>query len=136
MSKQNLSGDLRGAARARELFSRGEWYLAGKVYCRGMTAQDKVRWTARVLTSLHDGPARFAPVTRTLELASNPDRWGQAYDLFQELRQLRLKLLAEERGAGILALAEKVAKLAYNATSPSAPFDADSAERFAECFGD
>jgi hypothetical protein len=67
-------------------------------------------------------------VRDVLEIALTPVRWSDAHRAFQAVR--KLVLAAEGRAPatpdvdlGILYLAENVAKVAYNASGCSAPFD-------------
>jgi len=55
----------------------------------------------------------------------NPQKWLQAHHLFTEIRKYGLEH-PEYQPAPFLLLAEKIAKITYNATNPSAPFDANS----------
>ena len=75
-----------------------------------------------------------------------PDQWQEAHDAFSAVRQLTL---AGERNPIdglshlLLYVAENTAKVIYNASGSSAPFDKDSgvrlvrwAREFADCLGD
>jgi hypothetical protein len=67
-------------------------------------------------------------VTAVLELAADETRWGEAHDAFQRVRKHALArrendVLHDERVDALLDLAEKTAKVVYNASGSPAPFD-------------
>ena len=86
------------------------------------------------------------PVEDVIELATDPERWKLAHGAFSDVRQLTID--AERGPIGkldhcLLYVAENTAKVIYNASGSSAPFDRDSgawlvrcAKEFADCEND
>ena len=58
-------------------------------------------------------------------IISSESRWKEAHDQFTAIRRLSLKNVSDTKSK-YLFLAEKVAKITYNASGESAPFDSDS----------
>lgn len=61
-------------------------------------------------------------------MAASENRWGEAHDAFQRVRRFLLARRAssdpnDERLDALLDLAEKTAKVVYNASGNLAPFD-------------
>lgn len=86
------------------------------------------------------------PILYVIDLASDPKKWFCAHDAFSAVRHLTLS--AERTPIGkldyyLLYVAENTAKVIYNASGSSAPFDRDSgawlvrcAKEFADCEND
>lgn len=68
---------------------------------------------------------RPIPVTGLYGIVENQERWTEAYNQFQRIREFNLSN-SEFEPEEYLILAEKVAKVTYNQTEPQAPFDQDS----------
>jgi len=64
-------------------------------------------------------------IEKLQHIIDNPQQWSQAHSLFIEIRQFGLEH-PEYQPAPFLPLAEKIAKITYNATNPDAPFDTNS----------
>jgi hypothetical protein len=112
-----------------DLWRRGDALEAGKKLYERLDVTDRPRWATRVLDACSVGLGRLPPEVREVrEIAVTPDRWGEGHRAFQKVRKV---LLESERHAaspeapehGILYLAESVAKVTYNASGCSAPFD-------------
>ena len=104
-------------------------------------------WAALILAACCNGVAAVPkPVQHVLELARDSARWKLAHDAFSAVRQLTLA--AERQPIGkldhyLLYVAENAAKVIYNASGSSAPFDEDCgawlvrcAKEFADCAKD
>jgi hypothetical protein len=107
---------------------------AGRILLSATAPPDAVRWAAAVLET-YCGCLQRPPheVSELLDLVQHESRWPG--------RSLRLRPFGASRCAlsagnlsvpdvvtGVLYLSENVAKLAYNATAPVDPFDADAGE--------
>lgn len=58
-------------------------------------------------------------------IIDNEERWAEAYEQFTKIRQFGLSNM-DFQPESYLRLAEKVAKVTYNASGEPAPFDSDS----------
>jgi hypothetical protein len=114
--------------RARERWTAGERLEAGRRLYEALLPELRPRWAGRLLGL---ACSRLSPprcVEQVVDIAFYPSRWHEAHEAF---RAVRLSVLAQERGAGprdaqqsrLFALAETVAKVAYNASGAPAPFD-------------
>lgn len=100
-------------------------------------------WAANILAACCQRVGRVPkPVQNVIQLASETKKWKRAHDAFSGVRQLTL---AAERKLDhyLLYVAENTAKVIYNASGSSAPFDEDSgawlvrcAKEFADCEND
>lgn len=77
--------------------------------------------------------SRFAPYLKELPasilelypIIDNEDRWKEAHEQFSKIREFGLEN-NDYKPENYLRLAELVAKVTYNASEPSAPFDSNS----------
>ena len=77
--------------------------------------------------------SRFAPYLKELPtsileiypIIDNQDRWKEAHEQFTKIRVFGIEN-SNYKTEGYLKLAELVAKVTYNASEPSAPFDSNS----------
>jgi hypothetical protein len=129
---------------AAECWANGLPLEAGKLIYENLPPKSRPKWASRILKVVVDRSGRdSSPFDQVLTTAAREDMWKSGHDLFSSLRQLTLKLdeIRRERGlskedelsASILSLAELVAKVIYNATSPPDEFDEDSGWWIAAC---
>ncbi len=97
-------------------------------------------WAADILRAcskqLNDTPTA---VQYVISIASDKEHWPRAHAAFTVVRQLTLN--AEQHDAGdlshyLLYVAENAAKVVYNATDPTDPFDDDSGAWLVRCARD
>lgn len=104
-------------------------------------------WAANILSDCcRRVPAVPKPIKHVIDLASDPEKWKLAHDAFSGVRQLTLdaeRRAVEKLDYYLLYIAENTAKVIYNASGSSAPFDKDSgawlvrcAKEFADCEND
>jgi len=117
---------------ARDLFLKGEDLKAGEMLAKAVPAQEQPRWAANLLELVAYQYPVPQTVSELIKVAKDPKKWPSARTLFGELRNKLLEIEKtpskfEQHLVGVLYLAENVAKLTYNASGGSAPYDADSA---------
>jgi hypothetical protein len=108
---------------------------------------DRPKWAAGILYACCGRVSSVPkPISDVLDLAEDSAKWKLAHDAFSGVRQLTLA--AERRPIEkldnlLLYVAENAAKVIYNASGSSAPFDRDSgawlvrcAKDFADCLND
>jgi serine/threonine protein kinase len=105
------------------------------------------KWGAKILESILPRiGVRSVLFEQVLHIADDPSQWGQGHRAFDKLRESRLRLESKRELWGlskeqellvrIVALAELLAKVTYNATDPPDPFDKDSGWWIAACLRD
>lgn len=101
-------------------------------------------WAAGILRAIaHEVPECSTLVGVVLAVAEQPNRWAEGHRAFSMVRREVLRLDEEGNRSGwtealvarahLLAVAELVAKVAYNSTDPSDPFDDDSGHWLSVC---
>jgi hypothetical protein len=124
---------------AEEAWRGGRPVEAGRVLYERLARKDRPAWALAVLDACYADQANIPrEVEAVREIARDPSRWTEAHDAFSAVR--RLVLRNEKRTAvptdvadGLLYLAENVAKVTYNASGASAPFDHDAGWWVASC---
>jgi hypothetical protein len=108
---------------------RSQPYQGGKEIYNAVPARARVKWARRVLQACIESLGEDAPeaVHQVLALTNDPAKWSLAHDAFTNVRRLSLQGDASPRLKALLDVAETVAKVTYNASGASAPFDADCA---------
>lgn len=114
---------------ADELWHRGDALVAGRILYERLTPKDRPSWAARVLDACCVAVGTVPPeVQRVRDVAFTPSRWSEGHAAFQGVRKRVIE--AERRPPtlelGVMHLAENVAKVTYNASGCSAPFDQDA----------
>jgi len=82
-------------------------------------------WGGLILKQFTTEVSSVPVVEELIQLIAEKEKWNQAYEQFSEIRRFRLEH-PQYRPEIYLPLAEKVAKITYNATNPSGPFDHNS----------
>ena len=95
----------------------------------------RIAWARSVAVAALSGLVARPELASTVEsvAALTPETAASAHALFQDVRTVRLSLSDSDATEDtLLALAELVCKVTYNATRPGAPFDADSDVRLVQ----
>jgi hypothetical protein len=109
---------------AKQFWDSGQALKAGEILYEHLRPQQRPLWAVEVLSHCCQ---LFPPVpavenVRTIALAT--ERWPEAYNAFGVIRELGLSSQSQPPlMQEFLSLAELVAKVTYNATGHSAPFD-------------
>lgn len=136
---------------AANTISREAWnadpLAAGVAIYSSVPEDRRPEWAANILTACcRRVRAVPKPIAHVIDLASAPGKWKLAHEAFSGVRQLTLD--AERRPIAyldhcLLYVGENTAKVIYNASGSSAPFDRDSgawlvrcAKEFADCEND
>jgi hypothetical protein len=130
--------------RAAEYWGSGQPLEAGKLIYDSLPTEDRPRWASGILQLvLARSGIRSSLFDQVLHVATHQAMWGDGHRAFSMLRASTLKLDELERTRGltedeellssVLSLAELVAKVTYNATSPADDFDEDSGWWIAAC---
>ncbi|HKX29150.1 MAG TPA: hypothetical protein VJ302_15755 [Blastocatellia bacterium] len=122
--------------RAAELWNAEQPFEAGRIIFEGLPKEVQPIWAARILRLvLERSGVKLKQIDRLLEIADQPTKWRKAHQAFSSIRGQTLKLDDQRRHGStdkqeilgaVLVLAELVAKVTYNATSPDDEFDEDS----------
>lgn len=105
------------------------------------------KWAAAILAACCGRVSTTPkPINHVLDLAAEPAKWKLAHDAFSGVRQLTLaaeRQPIEKADHYLLYVAENAAKVIYNVSGSSAPFDRDSgarlvrsAKEFSDCVND
>jgi hypothetical protein len=129
---------------AVDAWRNGDTPRAAELLAARVPQREQPRWAVAVLDACSARIPTTIPAEVRLvrEIAATPARWPEAHDAFRGVRLLLLSVwrgppLAHTEEEGLfwlfLALAENVAKVTYNASNSSAPFDSDVDRRVATC---
>ncbi|QQS10351.1 MAG: hypothetical protein IPK69_06945 [Phycisphaerales bacterium] len=129
---------------ARELWEQDRALDAGKLIFDSIPTESQPRWAARILTLVVDRTGlKSKPVLHVIQIAQSAQTWSLARGAFDDVRHEVLALSrVQARGEhaslrmSVLHLAEKVAKVTFNATDPLAKYDKDSGWKMATCLKD
>ena len=122
----------------------GQPLEAGKLIFGNLPNSIRPKWASGILRLvLGRSEIHLAPIERVLYLADTPEEWRNGHRTFSAVRELTLELddiirdhggtKEQESLSNVLALAELVAKVTYNATDPPDEFDEDSGWWIAAC---
>lgn len=122
---------------AADYWIEGEAMEAGKLLFQRLSNDLRPRWAARILRLVLEKAGIQSPLfAKVLYDADHQRLWGDGHRAFSTLRDSTLKLDEVRRTRGltegqdtlacVLALAELVAKVTYNAANPPDEFDEDS----------
>jgi hypothetical protein len=123
------------------LWSTGKPLQAGAVIYGAIPNAARPEWAADILElTCSQVPTVPAQVQAVIKIARDRKRWREAHAAFSAVRRLTL---AEEKthSAGqvyecLLFVAQNTAKVVYNASGESAPFDEDSGDWLVRCLRD
>jgi hypothetical protein len=123
--------------RAAKFWNEGIPLEAGKLIFERLPNKVRPNWGSRILRLVLKKSGVHDPLfDQVIHTAEHESAWGNGHRVFSNVRALTLKLDAlrrtkglaadQEQLASIVALAELVAKVSYNATNPLDEFDRDS----------
>lgn len=110
---------------AQEHWQAGRSLEAGQLLYEHIPIKLRPAWAAEALALACSHVPTIPEVEAVLEIANDPPRWPEARDAFLAVRKLTLQA-EEPLYEGVLILAENVAKVVYNASGRSPPFDHDA----------
>jgi hypothetical protein len=120
-----------------ELWHTGQATKAGWLLYSQIPIADRPHWAAQILDLCRSVVRSPPEVSAVYDMAVKPSEWGRGHDAFGAVRKLTLQYEKAEGKDGIygglLHLAENVAKVTYNATSPQDPFDCDAGAWVVSC---
>jgi len=130
-------------ARAVQYWRGGQPLEAGKLIFENLPEDIRPKWASRILKLVVErSGVHSSPIEQVLYIADHTTEWRNAHRAFSTVRKSTLELDSiRERGltkeqellGWLLALAELVAKVTYNATDPPDEFDEDSGWWIAPC---
>ena len=130
---------------AHSLWVSGDALEVGRLLFEELSAFETVQWAIAILRTVYKHcDNRNETILELLSLADSPSEWHRAKSIFNRIRD---ELLAVEEVVGeeechtstydplliMLYVAENAAKVMYNATNPTDPFDEDSGWWLAQC---
>jgi hypothetical protein len=122
----------------------GEALEAGRLLYQALPTELRPKWACAILEiALRKSGARNDTLEQLIELGKIVSEWRHAKSAFNRLRSFTLQMeeksylpRQQELLCRLLYLGENVAKVIYNATCPSDPFDDDSGWWVASCLKD
>lgn len=112
------------------LWFQGEGVKAGEMIYKAIPIEETPRWAAHLLQLCCSRIEPGSEIDNVYKISLQRSNWRYGHDAFGKVRDLTLKY---EEGntknhlyGALLYLAECVAKVTYNASGESAPFDEDS----------
>lgn len=115
---------------AAAAWEAGDELAAARIIYEHLEREQRPAWAARLLELACRAVDVPTVVTMVLEIAANDRRWPEAHEAFQQVRRVVLgrQTAADgnDRLDALLDLAEKTAKVIYNASGSAAPFDYNS----------
>ena len=128
-------------AQAKLAWLSGQHLDCGRLIYESLTPHQRVSWASDILNFCIEHSPSVTPVNSVAALAPDESSWSLAHAAFSKVRALTL--LEEEspgtldpRAARLLFIAENTAKVIYNASQASAPFDHDAGWWLAKCLDD
>jgi hypothetical protein len=129
------------AERAAEHWREGRPLEAGELLYQSLPKEVRPTWASKVLKLVVErSDVHFPRIEYLLYIANHPTEWENAHRAFDLLRDSSLELLAlksrthnQQLLLSLLSVAALVAKVTYNATDPSDPFDEDAGCWMAVC---
>ena len=117
-------------AQAKKDWEAGRALDAGRVLYERIAQRQRPGWAARILELAKDLVPTTPEIEHVLEITRDPAKWPEARTAFQAIRQMNRET-KDPLVESVLRLAENVAKVTYNASGGSAPFDHDAGWRVA-----
>ena len=103
----------------------------GRIIFEQIPPAKRPKWAASVLQLATSWIRHIPEIDYVLAIARDPREWEKGHIAFDRIRNLTL-INKEEFIECLLLLAENTAKVIYNETNPTDPFDADSGWWIAE----
>ena len=112
----------------QRLWHDGNLLEIGRTIFESIPPDRRPAWAASILDLCRSHHSPVPAVDSLSDIANDPQRWREAHDAFDTVRDLTLALhiFCSRRYRALLYVAEIVAKVTYNATDTDAPFDEDS----------
>jgi len=125
---------------ARRQWDRGDYIDVGRLLYERLPAHERPLWAVAALAAVCDVAGSIPEIDDLIVLAHFRERWPEARQAFDALRQLTLTAAREgdmegRRGA-LLGLAENVAKVIYNASGSPAAYDHNAGWKVVSCLGE
>ena len=123
---------------ALKLWNENKGIELGRLVFNEISINQQPVWAGKILTLVYGtSDLKHETIEELLDIINFPEKWKNGKIIFSKIRrsvldfdkkQERKHTLSEEEIAicGMLILAEQVAKVTYNATSPFDEFDEDS----------
>jgi hypothetical protein len=111
---------------SKVFWDSGEPIKAGEILYEHIRNDHRPVWAAAVLAYCQESFPLFPEIQTVLEIANESKRWPEAHEAFQAVRRLYFLQSEAPLDQDFLYLAELVAKVTYNASGRSAPFDHNS----------
>jgi hypothetical protein len=128
-------------ANAKVAWLAGQHLECGRLIYESLTPHQRVRWASAILTFCIEHSPSVPSANSVAALAPDEKSWPLAHAAFSDVRAVTL--LEEKspgtldpRSASLLFVAENAAKIIYNASQASAPFDHEAGWWLAKCFDD
>ena len=125
---------------AQEYWRCGKALEAGRIIFENMPVERRASWVSGILKlAVGKSSTRYPSVERLVYIADRAAEWPTAREAFRLLRKSTLELEGKCRTQEqtlhlrLLYLSENVAKVIYNLTDPSDPFDEDAGWWIASC---
>jgi len=127
---------------AADLWANGKPLEAGRLIYESLPLELRPGWASRILRLVLDrSKIQSSEIDDLLIVADNKPMWKDGHKVFDRLRNATLELddlrrirapsVEESLQNYVLSLAELVAKVVYNATTPPDEFDEESGWRIA-----
>ncbi|WP_157469869.1 hypothetical protein [Gemmata sp. SH-PL17] len=132
------------AAQAGVAWHVGDKLHAGRLLFEAISMELRPQWASGLLDDLlRRSRVWHAALATATYVASHPEQWGKAHSVFSMIRNIVLELDriqsktdSQQRLLRLLTFGELVAKVTYNSTSPTDPFDAEAGWSIAACYKD
>lgn len=123
---------------ARACWAKRQHLEAGQLLFERIPQNDVPSWAARVLqAAIEHSRIQHRLFNVVLECAADPAKWDNGHQVFSKVRKEILKpkpsTEVQRKTYLLLFVAELVAKLTYNASSPLGPFDDDTGFWLLKC---
>ena len=116
-------------SKAQLLWDEDCAYQSGELIVSLIPAGSRPVWAATLLHNV----LRYVPYTpefdEVVDITQHSRRWPEALAAFHRVRTLRQEETHDRVYDTVAALAENVAKVTYNASNPTVPFDRDAGPR-------
>lgn len=116
-------------SKAQLLWNEDCAYQSGELIVGSMPAGARPVWAATMLHHVLRYVTYTPEFDEVVDIAQHSGRWFEALDVFHRVRTLRQEATRDPVYDTVAALAENVAKVTYNASNPTVPFDSDAGPR-------
>ncbi|MDQ2743749.1 MAG: hypothetical protein M3Z66_15845 [Chloroflexota bacterium] len=124
-----MNEQLQHVSKAQLLWDEDRAYQSGELIVSLIPAGSRQVWAATLLHNV----LRYVPYTaefdKVVDISQHSRRWPEALSAFHRVRTLRQEETHDRVYDTVAALAENVAKVTYNASNPTVPFDRNAGPR-------